>query len=174
MLVSIRRSNAAYSTNEYLFSNNILYQPQYLTRFGMAVGLQFRIDQIPIDGHFKATSIRRHKCDRLNHVFVILQQLICQAHGPTGVVSDCAINNFDFQHSSSCGSQPCERTGLSVSKFGAIITLQQFIQGRAAPLFLIIDLAAASPGFLLPCFYSIPHLLISVLIGFLQAPGDGQ
>jgi|RhiMetdeSRZDD1v2_1073273.scaffolds.fasta_scaffold176443_2 hypothetical protein len=31
-------------------------------------------------------------------MLIILEQLFCQAHGPTSVVSDCAINNLDLQH----------------------------------------------------------------------------
>jgi hypothetical protein len=31
-------------------------------------------------------------------MLVILQQLVCQAHGPIGVVSDRAVNDFNFQH----------------------------------------------------------------------------
>ncbi len=39
----------------------------------MPVRLQLRIDQLSIDSHFKATAIRRHECDRLDHVLIVLQ-----------------------------------------------------------------------------------------------------
>ena len=69
----------------------------------MTMQLQLRKDQIAIDGHFKATTIRRDERDRLDHMLVILHQLVCQAHGPIGIVSDRAVNDFDFQHTSSYG-----------------------------------------------------------------------
>ncbi len=28
----------------------------------------------------------------------MLEQFFCQAHGPTGVVSDCTIDNLDREH----------------------------------------------------------------------------
>lgn len=64
----------------------------------MTMGFQLGKDQLPVDRNLKATAIRGNERDRLDHVLIILQQLICQAHGPTGVVSDRAINDFDFQH----------------------------------------------------------------------------
>ena len=64
----------------------------------MPVRLQLRIDQLSIDSHFKATTIRWYEGDRLDHMLIVLQQFICQAHGPTGVVSDRAINDLYFQH----------------------------------------------------------------------------
>jgi hypothetical protein len=31
-------------------------------------------------------------------MLIMFEQFFCQAHGPTGVVSDGTICNFDFQH----------------------------------------------------------------------------
>jgi len=71
----------------------------------MPMQSQLRIQQLSIDHHFEAPAIRRHECDRLDHVLIILQQFIHQAHGPTRVVSDRAVNDLDFQHPASFGMQ---------------------------------------------------------------------
>ena len=81
-----------------LLSNQILDQPQHFPWLGMTVQLQLRIEQLSIGSHFKATAIRRHERDRLDHMLIILEQFICQAHGPTSVVSDRAVNDLYFQH----------------------------------------------------------------------------
>jgi hypothetical protein len=81
-----------------LFSNQFPDQPQHLPRLGVAMRLQLRIQQLPIRSHLELAAIRRHKRDRFDHVLIILQQFIHQAHGPTGVMSDRAVHNFDFQH----------------------------------------------------------------------------
>jgi hypothetical protein len=60
--------------------------------------LQFRIQQLPVNCHFETPALRRHKRDRFDHMLIVLQQFICQAHGPTRVVSDRAIHDLYFQH----------------------------------------------------------------------------
>jgi hypothetical protein len=90
----------AHSTNG-LLTDQILHQPQHFSRLGVAMQLQLRIDQLSIDRHLKATAIRRHERDRLDQMLIILEQLLCQAHGPIGVMSNRAVNNFNFQHMSS-------------------------------------------------------------------------
>ena len=97
---------SGYSTNSaLLLTNDLLYQSQYFPWLGMSVQLQFRIQQLSVDRHFEAPTLRRHKRDRFDHMLIILQYFICQAHGPTSVVSDCAIYDLYFQHPSSSGMQ---------------------------------------------------------------------
>ena len=78
----------------------------------MPVRLQFRIQQLSIDSHFEPPTLRRRECDRLDHMLIVLQQFIYQAHGPTGIVSDRAVNDLDFQHRTSAGleiiTETCE------------------------------------------------------------------
>jgi hypothetical protein len=31
-------------------------------------------------------------------VLIVLQQFLCQAHGPAGVMSDCTVNDLNLQH----------------------------------------------------------------------------
>jgi len=71
----------------------------------MTMRLQLRIQQLPINSHLKTTAIGWNERHSFNHMLVILEQFLCQAHGPTQVVSDRAINDFDFQHLSSSGMQ---------------------------------------------------------------------
>lgn len=82
----------------FLLSNQFPHQPQHFPGLGMTMQLRFRIYKIPVNGHFELPAVRRDKRDRLDHVLIILKQLICQAHGPTGVVSDRAVNDLDSQH----------------------------------------------------------------------------
>ena len=88
-----------------LFSNQFPDQPQYLPRFGMTVRIQLGIQQLTIYSHFKPPAIRRNEHDHLDQVFITFQQIIHQAHGSTGVVSNRAINDLDLQHFSSNGTQ---------------------------------------------------------------------
>ena len=60
--------------------------------------LQLRIQQLPVDSHFKASAIRWHERHPFDRMLVILEQFFCQAHGPTQIVSDRAIDNFYFEH----------------------------------------------------------------------------
>ncbi len=64
----------------------------------MAMRPKFGIQQPPIDTHLETTTIRRHKCGRFDHMLIILEQFFCQTHGPTQVVSDRAVHDFNFQH----------------------------------------------------------------------------
>lgn len=64
----------------------------------MAMGRQLRIQQLPIDSHFKLPVIRRNEFDFFDQMLIMLEQFVHQAHGPTGVVSDRAVDNLDFQH----------------------------------------------------------------------------
>lgn len=64
----------------------------------MALRLQFRVQQLPVDGDFEATAVGRRQFDLLDYVLVFLEQLFRQTHGPAGVVSDRAVDNFNGKH----------------------------------------------------------------------------
>lgn len=57
----------------------------------MAVGLELRIDQIPVYADFESPSIRRHQRERFDIVLEFIQQFGCQTDSPVSVVSNSAI-----------------------------------------------------------------------------------
>ena len=67
----------------------------------MAMGGQFRIDQLPVDSHLELSIIRWDEFDLFDQVLILFEQFFHQAHGPTGVVSNRAVNDLDVQHSPS-------------------------------------------------------------------------
>lgn len=69
-----------------------------LAGFGMATGCKFGIDQFVIDADLIAPAIGRDEADGFDLRLKIVEQLIGQAHGPIGVVSDRAVNDLDFHH----------------------------------------------------------------------------
>ena len=81
--------------------HHLVDQADDLAGLRMPVGLQLGVHQPIVDGHFKATAIRRNERDPLDQVLEMLEQLTCQAHGPVGVVSDRAVDDFDSQHTPS-------------------------------------------------------------------------
>jgi hypothetical protein len=81
-----------------LYSNYLPHQPQNFPGLGMTMDLQLRIGQLPIHSHFKLAAIRWHQHQRFDQMLIMLEQFLCQAHGPAGVVSDRAVNDLDFQH----------------------------------------------------------------------------
>ena len=64
----------------------------------MTVGLEFGVDQTVAHLDLKPASIRRDQGQVLELVFEFLEQVICQAHGPVGVVSYSAVDDFDVYH----------------------------------------------------------------------------
>lgn len=104
----------------------------------MTVQCQFGIQQLSIDSHFKLPAIGRDESDLFDQMLIVFEQLFYQAHGPTGVVSDRAVNDFDFQHSPSANfrriipftvtnctkAMPCHRMS------GHYISLRQLMQKR--------------------------------------------
>ena len=78
--------------------DHLPHQLQHFPRLGVTFRLQFRVQQLSVDGHLKAASIRRYKRDLLDGVFVLFEQFIHQADGPSGVMSDRAVDNFDGEH----------------------------------------------------------------------------
>ena len=57
---------------------------------------QLRIQQLPIDSHFKLSIIRWDQFDLFDQMLIMLEQFVHQAHGPTGVVSDRGVHDLDF------------------------------------------------------------------------------
>ena len=62
----------------------------------MAPGLKFGIDRGPVDGDLVPSAVGRDEGDRFDFSFEILKQVVCQAHGSVGVVSDRAVDDRDF------------------------------------------------------------------------------
>lgn len=52
---------------------------------------QLGVQQLSIDSHFELPAIRRDQFDLFDHMLILFEQFIHQAHGPTGVVSDRAV-----------------------------------------------------------------------------------
>ena len=143
----------------FLFTHHLPHQPQHFSWLGMTVRGQFRIQQLSIDSHFELPAIRRDQFDLFDQMLIVLEQFIYQAHGPTGVVSDRAVNDLDVQHSPS-------------ANFREIISLRQLVQKRG-------DRLIGRRGFDL---LRRPHLAqhpshdhgnaMTQLGGFLQIVGD--
>ena len=64
----------------------------------MTVGLEFGIDQFVVHTDFELASVRRDQGQVFDIVLEVLKQVVRQAHGPVGVVSYSAIDDFDVQH----------------------------------------------------------------------------
>ena len=64
----------------------------------MTAGLEFGINELVVDGDLVPASLGGEERDGLDLRFEVLEQVICQAHGPVGVVSDCTICDGDLQH----------------------------------------------------------------------------
>ena len=84
-----------------LILNHFADQPNNLARFGVTFGLQFGIDQRSVDSDLEAASVRGNQHYRFNHMLKFLEQIFFQAHGPVGVMSDCAVDNFNLKHRTS-------------------------------------------------------------------------
>ena len=59
----------------------------------MSSGLEFGVYQFIIHGDFVPASLRWDECNTLDLWLEISEQLVCQAHGPVGVVSNRTIDN---------------------------------------------------------------------------------
>ncbi len=71
----------------------------------MALGLELGINQLPVHADLEAAPVRGNERDAFDQVLELLEQIIRQAHGPVGVMSDRTVNNLNFEH---------ETSGLSV------------------------------------------------------------
>ena len=64
----------------------------------MAFGLELGIDQRSIHTDLEAAPVRRNDRHRFNDMLKLLEQILFQAHGPVGVVSNRAVDDLDFEH----------------------------------------------------------------------------
>ncbi len=78
--------------------DHFMDKTQHLAGLGMTLGLQFRVDQFPVHADLEAASVRGNEGYTFDLRLIILEQVTCQAHGPVGVVSNRAIDDFNFEH----------------------------------------------------------------------------
>lgn len=64
----------------------------------MTVGLEFGIDQLIVHADLELASIRGDQDQIPDLVLELPEQVGCQAYGPVGVMSDCAVDDFDVYH----------------------------------------------------------------------------
>ena len=64
----------------------------------MTVGLEFGIDQAVVHTDLELASVRGDQGQALEVVLEFLEQVVCQAHGPVGVMSYSAVDDFDVYH----------------------------------------------------------------------------
>jgi hypothetical protein len=63
----------------------------------MPPGFQLGVEQAAIHLNFKSAAIGRHQVDSLYLGFETAQQLLYQANGPVGVMSDSTIGDINFE-----------------------------------------------------------------------------
>jgi len=61
----------------------------------MTMGLELGVDQFVSNRDLEPASVRGNQSQIPNIILELFQQLICQAYGPVGVMSNSAVNNFD-------------------------------------------------------------------------------
>jgi hypothetical protein len=76
-------------------------QPYDLARFSVTFGLELGIDQFTVHADLEAAAVRWNDGDALDQRLKLPEQIVRQAHGPPGVMSDRAVNNLDFEHKAS-------------------------------------------------------------------------
>ncbi len=64
----------------------------------MPLGLQLGVDELSVYLDLEPSAVRRDQHEPFDHVFKLLEELTCQAHGPVGVVSDRAVHDLDLEH----------------------------------------------------------------------------
>jgi hypothetical protein len=64
----------------------------------MTFRLQFGIYKIPVHTDLETAPFRWDQGYGFDLLLELLEQVICQANGPVGVVSDSAINDLDLEH----------------------------------------------------------------------------
>jgi hypothetical protein len=81
-----------------ILSNHFSYQPDHFTRFGVTVGLELGINQTVIYLDLELATVRRDQGQVPDIILELLKQFVCQAHGPVGVMSNRAVDDFDVDH----------------------------------------------------------------------------
>ena len=64
----------------------------------MALGTQLGENELPVDTDLEGALIRGDEGQRFDQVLELLEQIVRQAHGPAGVVSDGAVDDLNFEH----------------------------------------------------------------------------
>ena len=82
----------------HLAFDDLSHQPQHLTRFGVTMSLEFGINQFVSNCDLEPASVRGNQGQVPDIVLELFQQFRCQAHGPVGVMSYSAVNDFDVYH----------------------------------------------------------------------------
>lgn len=77
---------------------DLMDQPNHLSRLGVTFGFKLGVYELPIYGDLEPSTFGRSKCECVDHVLELFEQVACQAHGPVSVVSDCAIDDLDLEH----------------------------------------------------------------------------
>ncbi len=67
----------------------------------MTFRLQFGIYKLPVHADLEASPFRGDQRYGFDQVLELLEQVVCQANGPVGIVSDSAVNNLDLEHKTS-------------------------------------------------------------------------
>jgi len=84
--------------DQLLRAKGFPHQPDHFARLGMAVSFELRINQTIVHADLELAAVRRDQGDALYIGFEALEQFIRQAHGPVGVMSNSAIDDFDACH----------------------------------------------------------------------------
>jgi hypothetical protein len=64
----------------------------------MPPGLEFGVNKLPVHTDLKAAAIGWNESEAFDLRFKILEQLVSQAHGPAGIVSNRTIDDLDLHH----------------------------------------------------------------------------
>ena len=101
----------------FLLTHHLSHQSQDFPGLSVAMGGQFRIYQLAVDSYFELPAIRRDHFDLFNQMLIVFEKLFHQAHGPTGVVSDRAVNDLDVQHSPSANFEKLYPSRSQIAPF---------------------------------------------------------
>jgi hypothetical protein len=72
-------------------------QANHFAWFDVAVGIKFGVDQLVVDAHLEAAAVGGHQGERFDFRFERFQKLGRQTGGPSGIVSNRAVDQFDFE-----------------------------------------------------------------------------
>jgi hypothetical protein len=77
----------------------------------MPAGLKLGVQEPVVHGYLKTASVGWDQRNVLYQMLELLEEFVCQAHGPVCVVSDRAVNNLDLQHKPSLSKKQVLRPG---------------------------------------------------------------
>jgi hypothetical protein len=76
----------------------LINQTLDLALLSVTLCLKFGINQLPVHADLEASPVRRDKRHRFDQMLELFEQVICQANGPVGIMSDCAVNDLYLEH----------------------------------------------------------------------------